>query len=298
MAETAMLRSKRSVSDFVATSVSLAPLAATAFMAAACAALSVFVVARRWAFIGEGISHSGFGGAGAAWLVMLVAPALVDKPWVVELSVVIFCLATAVAIGYLSRGDRVTSDAAIGIFLVASLAFGFLAQHIYRHVRQAEPYGFSDYLFGTTGGLEPRMATAAVAVSLLVLVVLAATWKQVLSYCFDPLLAEASGVPAALIHYLLRVLIALTIIIGMPITGSVLVTALLVLPGVTAAQLSQRLTTVVTISVGAAVASAAAGVVVQAAWPFIPTGPAIVLALFALFLLTYVAGRFRAPARA
>src|SRR5690349_25027577 len=90
-------------------------------LAIACAVLSVFVVARRWAFIGEGISHSGFGGAGAAWLLMLAAPALVDRPWVVNLAVVVFCLATAVAIGYLSRGDRVTGDAAIGIFLVASL---------------------------------------------------------------------------------------------------------------------------------------------------------------------------------
>ena len=49
----------------------LAAIAATAAMAIACASLSVFVVARRWAFIGEGIAHSGFGGAGLAWLLML-----------------------------------------------------------------------------------------------------------------------------------------------------------------------------------------------------------------------------------
>src|ERR1044071_87872 len=94
-------------------------------MAVACAVLSVFVVARRWAFIGEGISHSGFGGAGTAWLLMLFFPAL-DQPWVPYLSVVIFCLLTAGAIGMLSRSRGVNADAAIGIFLVASLAWGFL----------------------------------------------------------------------------------------------------------------------------------------------------------------------------
>ena len=71
-------------------------------MAVACATLSVFVVSRRWAFIGEGISHSGFGGAGTAWLLALVVPAL-DRPWVPYCGVVVFSLVTALAIGYLTR---------------------------------------------------------------------------------------------------------------------------------------------------------------------------------------------------
>src|SRR5260221_9536085 len=103
-------------------------LLAALAMAAACAVLSVFVVLRRWAFIGEGISHSGFGGAGMAWLLAAFVPAW-DKPWLPYAFVVIFCIATALAIGRLSRSGRVSSDAAIGIFLVASLAWGFLAQH-------------------------------------------------------------------------------------------------------------------------------------------------------------------------
>src|SRR4051794_39345654 len=95
----------------------LIPLSATAAMAIGCAVLSVFVVARRWAFIGEGISHSGFGGAGLAWIIMLAAPGLAQHTWVLYCAVVVFCLGTAVAIGYLSHGSRVTGDAAIGIFL-------------------------------------------------------------------------------------------------------------------------------------------------------------------------------------
>src|SRR3954467_3567487 len=91
-------------------------------MAIACATLSVFVVARRWAFIGEGISHSGFGGAGVAWLIMLAGPSTVDQTWLPYSTAALFCIATAVAIGWLSRGNRVSSDTAIGIFLVASLA--------------------------------------------------------------------------------------------------------------------------------------------------------------------------------
>src|SRR5947209_9762577 len=104
-------------------------------LAIACAVLSVMVVSRRWAFIGEGISHSGFGGAGTAWVLALLFPSL-DRPGVPYLCVIVFCLLTAVAIGFLSFRQRVNSDAAIGIFMVASLAWGFLARgvyHAYRH---------------------------------------------------------------------------------------------------------------------------------------------------------------------
>src|SRR6185437_5651663 len=111
--------------------ISIAPLVATAALSIACAVLSVVVVARSWAFIGEGISHSGFGGAGLAWILMLLAPRLTNQPWLIDATIVVFCIGAAVAIGYLSHGNRVTGDAAIGIFLVASLAFGFLADGIF-----------------------------------------------------------------------------------------------------------------------------------------------------------------------
>src|ERR1700730_7373869 len=91
-------------------------------LAIACAALSVFVVSRRWAFIGEGISHSGFGGAGAAWMLALLFPRLA-LPMLPEICVIIFCLLTGLAIGFLSNHRRTNADAAIGIFMVASLAW-------------------------------------------------------------------------------------------------------------------------------------------------------------------------------
>src|SRR6185436_3878674 len=111
--------------------------------------------------------------------------------------------------------------------------------------------------------------------------------------CFDPLMAQASGVRAGAIHYVLMVLLAAVIIVGMPITGSVLVTALLVLPGVTASMLSRRLSTVIAIAVAAGLIGAFAGVWCNATWRFVPIGPAIVLTLFAEFVLAYVLGAVR-----
>src|SRR5208282_5400144 len=105
-----------------------APLITAVALSLACATLSVFVVSRRWAFIGEGIAHSGFGGAGTVWLLVLIFPGLdgEGREWIPYLGVVLFCIATALGIGYFTRSGKINSDAAIGIFLVASLAWGIL----------------------------------------------------------------------------------------------------------------------------------------------------------------------------
>lgn len=261
-------------------------------LAIACAILSVLVVSRRWAFIGEGISHSGFGGAGTAWILALLFPGF-DQPWVPYVCVVVFCLLTALAIGFLSDRQRVNSDAAIGIFMVVALAWGFLARQIFVAYKHAEPAGFDTFLFGEMGALSAQYAISAVMLSAAVVLVVAALAKEILYYCFDPVMAAASGVRAGFIHYLLMLLLAVMIVLGVRVVGSVLVTALLVLPGATALLLSQKLRTVLTVAIITAVIGAAAGVLLSAGCRFIPAGPAIVLVLFAEFIACYAASRFR-----
>jgi ABC-type Mn2+/Zn2+ transport system permease subunit len=256
----------------------------------ACALLSIVVVLRRWAFIGEGIAHSGFGGAGAAWILMLVVPAL-NLPWLPYAAVVVFCLITAIAIGALSRGRSIHADAAIGIFLTASLAFGVLAQQIYHRVRNVYPSLFENLLYGQIAELSGPYTQLAVGICLAVVIIIVGLWKEIISYSFDPLLAETSGVPAGLIHYLLMVLLATVIVIGVRVAGSVLVTALLVLPATTALLLSQRLRTVVVISIVVAQIGAVGGVLVHGGWNFLPAGPAIVLVLFLVFVIVWFGKR-------
>jgi ABC-type Mn2+/Zn2+ transport system permease subunit len=272
------------------TSTLLTNLIASLALAAACAVLSVIVVTRRWAFVGEGISHSGFGGAGTAWLLALFIPAL-DQMWATYLAVVTFCMLTALLIGRISRWRPVNSDAAVGVFLVASLAWGFLAQQIYHARRGVMPAGFEVLLFGRMGDVSPQFAISATVVCLAVLLIIALLGKEIIAYCFDPLTAQTSGVRTNVIHDLLMILLAIVIVIGARIAGSVLVVALLVLPGATALLMSQRLERVLATSIAVAIISAIIGVLLSRQWVFIPTGPAIVLALFVQFVIAMVVTR-------
>jgi manganese/iron transport system permease protein len=212
---------------------------------------------------------------------------------VVYALVVVFCLLTALAIGRLSRGQRVTSDAAIGIFLVASLAWGFLAQRAYLHFNHAVPVGFETLLFGDARGMSTPYALLAVAVSAAVLLTVAMLGKEILAYCFDPQLAETSGVRAGFVHYLMMVLLAAVIVAGVRVVGSVLVTALLVLPGAAALLLTDRFKMAMILSVITALMAAIGGVVVSLCWTFIPAGAAIVLLLFVEFLAAYASAKLR-----
>jgi len=268
----------------------LLALLASISLSIACAALSVFVVSRHWAFIGEGISHSAFGGAGTAWMLALLFPRLQNGPFI-ELCVVVFCVLTGAAIGFLSNEKRTTSDAAIGIFMVASLAWGFLAADIYRSVRHTEPLGFSDFLFGQMSWMSGDYATTVIALSAAVIIVLIAFGKEILYVSFDPEMARVSGIRAGVIHYILMLLVTLTIVLGIRIAGSVLITALLVLPAATALLLSQQLRNVFAISIITAIIGTTIGVGIHLAYSMVPAGPAIVLSIFTEFLVCFFVAR-------
>jgi iron/zinc/copper transport system permease protein len=254
----------------------------------ACALLSVLVVLRRWAFIGEGVSHAGFGGVGTAWLLSLAIPVLgsVGAAYCVA---IVFCLAMALVIGWVSRRDRVNADAAIGIVLVASLAWGFVALSIYGNagMPRGPSNDWSFYLLGEVRNLSPAATWSGVCVSLAVVVTLGALSKEILFYCMDPDLAEVSGVRAGFIHYLLMLMLALMIVVGMRLAGYLLVTALLVLPGATALVLSQRLRVVLTISIVVSLIGILSGLALQARYHFLPSGTGMVLVLVLEFTLAY-----------
>src|SRR5512133_2802464 len=147
-------------------------------LAAACGILSLIVLWRRWAFLGEAVAHAGFGGAGTAWLLASFAPGL-DSPAIVSVCVVLFGILTALAVGMVHRNEQVHSDTAIGAFLAGALAWGFVGQEVYLRAYHRAPAGFQSLLFGQTQLLQPLHAQLAVALLALTLAVLVLWRRQI-----------------------------------------------------------------------------------------------------------------------
>ncbi|MCA9772297.1 MAG: metal ABC transporter permease [Myxococcales bacterium] len=251
-------------------------LVAGVIVGATCAVLSVYVVLKKLAFIGQGISHSAFGGVA---LGLLLFQGTAHAAWGINGSTLVFCLIVALLIAATSRGRQVSEDTAIGIFLSVSMALGVLFVAL-RKQYSTEVFG---YLFGSILAVSPVDLAVIGGLSAVVLLSILAFQKELYFFVFDEEGAQAAGMPVALLHYGLLTLLALTIVVSVKIVGIVLISAYLVIPGATALALARRLPAMMAISVGIGVVSSVAGLVLSNAFD-IPSGATIVLTQFALFV--------------
>ena len=263
-----------------------------------CSLLSVIVVLKRMAFIGEGIAHAGFGGMGTALFFGLTAGG-VGGTWKADLVVLAFCLATALAIGVLSRRRHVEADSAIGILLVAAMAWGVLLTDLHRSLQHAAwyvklfgsprpPPNIESLLFGSLFNVGPYDVWLAIGAAAIVLLVFAALFKEIIFYAFQETVSQVFGVRVGFIHYLMLTLLSVAIVLTVRLAGIVLVTALLVIPGATANLLSRRLARVMLYSWLVGMTGVVGGLTLSMEAGDLSTGPCIVAVLCVVFALAYV----------
>lgn len=262
---------------------------AGAAIALQCALLSVLVALRRLAFVGQGVSHAALGGVGVAALVGLTGP------WVLACAAVV-CVASALGIGAVSqrRGDREgeREDAAIGVFLAASMAAGaaMLAWRAQHPLEGAGPLpSWESLLFGSILSVGPGAMWAAIGVGALVSGTLVLVRRPLLFWAFDEEAARAFGGRGLAVRLLLMTLLALAVVVTMRLSGVVLASALLVLPGATALRLSRRLGRVIALSSASALVGVLGGLVVSFE-SNLPAGACIALVLTGLYALAWVPG--------
>ncbi len=261
-------------------------LIAAGAIAGLCAALSVFVVLRRLAFMGQGVSHAAFGGVGVAALLGLTGAARFAL-------VGAFCLAVALAIGRLAGRRGATADTLIGVFLVGSMALGALLLSAQARLTNAPTaVAWEQILFGSILAVSGLDAAAAWVVALVVLATLRAVRAPMLFWAFDEPAAEAFGVRTERMKLLLMAMIAMTIVVAMKLAGVVLATALLVLPGAIGLRLSRRLGPVFWLA-GASAALGLLGGLGAAFAIDLPAGACVVGVLVLLYALAWPLGATR-----
>jgi len=254
-------------------------------VALACSLLSPFVVLKRLAFIGQGISHAGFGGLGLGLLVSLWWAPAAHGGWRLAI-VAAFCLLTAVGIGRLSRSAWMQADTAIGIGLVVAMAIGMVSMDVYGWLRpEAYQPDLHGLLFGDVFSATRSACLGAWLVALLTAALLVVGYEQVVFYAFDEEGASVFGVPVRTVHYIFLVLMSLAIVTAMRLVGVVLVTALLVMPGVIGRLVAGRLRRVLIASVLSGVSGMTAGLLLVIWLGNISTGPVVVLVFLGMMVL-------------
>ncbi len=243
-----------------------------------CGALGFFVVLRRLAFIGVGISHSAIGGV-AIGIVLGISPLA---------TAAVFAIAVALAIARLSRRQLLSEDAVIGVFFSASMALGVVLFSLQRGYQQ-DLFG---YLFGNVLAVSETELWVLGALGAAVLAALAIGFRPLFFAAFDEEVARAYGHPVDALNTTLLVLLAMTVVIGVRLVGVVLVEALLVIPAATAALWAGHYRNQILLSTTLGAGAGVLGLAL-AYWLDLAAGGAIVLVAAAAFFCSLALRQLR-----
>lgn len=255
-------------------------LAAAVVVGVTSAVLSCLLVVRGQALLGDAISH--------AVLLGVVLGYLVGGPLGILWGAMAVAVATGAAISYVARHAPIRSDAAMGILFTFTFALGLAI------VSVARPRGIDLFhvLFGNVLGVTGAdLALTAVTGGVVVAVVLVG-FRAFHLWSFDPQLAKAMGMRTGVMEYVFVALLSAAIVASLQTVGIVLVVAMLVTPGATAALLTSRLSTMMAVAAVVGLISGVAGLY-GSFYLDVASGPAIVIVASACFAAAF----FLAPRR-
>ena len=238
--------------------------------------LGVTLVLKRFSFIGDGLSHVAFGAVAAASVLHITNQTLLVLP------VTLFCAVLLLRSG---QNARIKGDAAIAMLSVGALAIGYLLLNLF----SASPNLAGDVcstLFGSTSLLTLTQTEVwlCVGLSLLVLIVFVLFYNKIVAVTFDEAFAKASGTRVELFNLLIAVIIAVIVVLALNLVGSLLISALVIFPALSAMRLCKSFFGVTMCSAALSVLCAVLGMLISllAATPVGATIVAVDIVAFAL----------------
>lgn len=235
-----------------------------------CAILSCFLVLKRWSLLGDAVSHSVLPGVVLAYATGL--------PF--SLGAFVFGLGGVLSIGYIKERVRLKDDAVIGIVYTTLMALGLvLVSKIPSNI------DLMHILFGYVLGIATSDAWQVGSMAIATALILLLFRKNLLLYIFDPAHARAIRLNVRAYHYLLLVLLAVTVVASVQTVGIILVVSMLITPGAIGHLWTDRFDRMMAIAVGVSVASCVVGAYASY-YLDVSTGGAMVLVLGLLFIMS------------
>jgi manganese/iron transport system permease protein len=252
--------------------------------------VSVFVVLRRLAFVSDVLTHTVFPGVVIGYLV-----AQTDG---IVWGALAFAVLSAVLLTLLAANPRVTEDASMAVLLTGFFAVGVVL--VSR--RSSYTADLTAFLFGRILTVDVQQIAVTAVIGGLVLLTLALLGKELLLRAFDPQAAAALGYRVPVLDLVLNLVVALVVVAAVRAVGTVLVIALLVVPGAAARLLSDRLPAVFALAAGLGALGGWLGLAASYEASVnhglrLASGATVVLALVALYAVAAAVGTVRSVAR-
>ena len=249
--------------------------------------LGVTLVLKRFSFIGDGLSHVAFGALAIASVLGLSNEMLLVLP------ITVVCAILLLRTG---QNAKIKGDAAIAMISVGALAVGYLLMNVFSASSNISG-DVCTTLFGATSILTLSAVEVwlCIVLSVVVLAVFVLFYHKIFAVTFDESFAKAAGTPVAVYNLLLAVIIAVIIVLAMNLVGSLLISALVIFPALSAMRVFKSFRAV-TICAGILSVVCAAVGLITAILAGTPVGSTIVVVDIIAFALFTLIGRFSARA--
>ncbi len=247
-----------------------------------CAALlGVSLVLKRFSMIGDGLSHVGFGALAIA-AVMNLAPMAVAIPVV---------LIAAFLLLRLSANGKIKGDAAIAMISTGALGIGVMAVSMSKGTN----IDLNSYLFGSIMSVSSEDVVISVILAVIVLFMFVFFYTKIFAITFDESFAKATGTAANVYNMLIALLTAMTIVIGMRLMGSMLISSLIIFPALCSMRVFKSFKSVTICSGIISIVTFLAGMIISYVAET-PCGASIVCVNTLTFLIFFVIGKIKKTA--
>lgn len=258
-------------------------LLGTALLGLASGIAGTFAVLRKESLIGDGLSHAALPGVVIAFLltgikdieVLIAGAALssITAAWLITITV---------------ENSKIKFDGALATILSAFFGLGMVLLTYVQSLNNAGQAGLSKFIFGQAATILARDVYITSAAALIIIVLTALFWKELKLISFDVEYAKTLQIPVTFTLILYRSLLIMTIIIGIQSVGAILISSLLIAPAVGARQWTNKLGTMCILAGLFGMISAIGGTIWSTSVPKLPTGPAIIVILSILVLLSLI----------
>ncbi len=243
-----------------------------------CAALlGVILVLKRYSMIGDGLSHVGFGA-------LTIAAAANIAPLKIAIPIV---LISAFLLLRLSENSKIRGDAAIAVISSTALAIGVIVASV-----SGLNTDLNSYLFGSILATSNSDTIMCVILSIVVILIFIVFYNKIFSVTFDETFAKATGVRPDIYNLIISILTALTIVIGMRIMGTLLISALIIFPALTSMRLCKSFKSVIIVSGILSVICFLIGITLSY-YIDIPTGASVVAINFVALMVSLLVSKVK-----
>lgn len=240
-------------------------------LVALCASLlGVSLVLKRYAMIGDGLSHVGFGA-------LAVAAVLNASPMLVSIPIVVI---SAFLLLRLSENSKIKGDAAISLISTGALAIGVMVISMSSGMNT----DVNNYLFGSILSMSQSDVNLSIGLSIVVILLFILFYNRIFAVTFDETFAKATGTNVQIFNMIIALLTALVIVVGMRMIGALLITSLIVFPALTSMRLAKRFITVTVNSAIISVICLWIGLIISYKYST-PAGASIVICNIVAFII-------------